>query len=87
MEEKENRHRRGTSQTPESDDHQLHASPGDQAAGAQREADRQVAFHAEGGDVQDGGICTGFAQVELEAAQEVSKGKGPIPPQTIEIQG
>lgn len=87
LEDKENRGGRYHGDYPESHDNQLNPLLGDQHLGLEREANSQVAFHAEGGYVENGSIRASLAQIELEAAQEVPKHERAVPPEAVEVKG
>lgn len=72
---------------PEEEDDQLDLPLGDDHFSSEGEADGNVPLHAEGGDVEDGGVGAALADELEELAEEVPKVPGPVLPEAEEVQG
>lgn len=72
---------------PEDEDDQLDLPLGDDHLRAQGEADGDVPLHAEGGDVEDGGVGAALADELEELAEEVPEVPGPVLPEAEQVQG
>lgn len=72
---------------PEEEDDQLDLPLGDDHFSSEGEADCNIPLHAEGGDVEDGGVGAALADELEELAEEVPKVPGPVLPEAEEVQG
>lgn len=71
---------------PEEEDDQLDLPLGDDDFSSEGEADGDVPLHAEGGDVEDGGVGAALADELEELAEEIPEVPGPVLPEAKEVQ-
>lgn len=55
--------------------------------GPEREADGQISLHAQGGDVEDGGISTALVDVVVKPTHRLAEHPGHVLPEAIEVKG
>ena len=72
---------------PERHDHRLHPPLGHHHLGLEREADGQVALHAERRDVQDGGVGAALVDVVRQPAHQLPEHPGRVLPQAVQVKG
>lgn len=72
---------------PEEEDDQLDFPLGDDDFSSEGETDGNVPLHAEGSDVQDGGVGAALTDELEELAEEVPEVPGPVLPEAKEVQG
>lgn len=71
---------------PEEEDDQLDLPLGDDHFSSEGKADGNVSLHAEGSDVEDGGVGAALADELEELAEEIPKVPGPVLPEAEEVQ-